>query len=104
MQDYYLACPAGDVAEGKMELVEVNDRLVIIFNVDGQYHCIDDVCTHDGGPLSDGELEGCQITCPRHGASFDIKTGEALTMPATQPTGCHEVKLDDGNLYVKINE
>lgn len=87
-----------------MELVEVNDRLVIIFNVDGQYYCIDDVCTHDGGPLSDGELEGCQIICPRHGASFDIKSGEALTMPATQPTGCHEVKLDDGNLYVKINE
>jgi len=102
MQDYYLACPVEDVPAGKMQLVEVDDRLVIIFNVDGRYHCIDDVCTHDGGPLSDGELEGCQITCPRHGAKFDITNGQAITMPATQATGSHEVKLDDGNLYVKI--
>ncbi len=104
MQDFQLACPVEDVPEGKMQLIELDDRLVIIANIEGQYHCIDDVCTHDGGPLSDGELDGCQIACPRHGAKFDITTGQALTMPATQPTGCHEVKLDGGNLFVKINE
>ncbi len=104
MQDYQLACPVEDVSEGKMQLVEVDDRLVIIVQIDGKYHCIDDVCTHDGGPLSDGELQGCQISCPRHGAQFDVTTGEALTMPATQATGCHEVKVEDGNLYVKIKD
>ena len=102
MQDYQLACPVEDVPPGKMHLVEVDDRLVILFNIEGSYYCIDDVCTHDGGPLSDGELEGCQIACPRHGAKFDVTSGKALTMPATQDTGSHEVKLDDGNLFVKI--
>lgn len=104
MQEYQLACPIEDVPIGGMQLVELEDRLAIVFNIDGNYHCIDDVCTHDGGPLSEGELQGCQIICPRHGARFDVTTGEALTMPATQNTGCHEVKLDDGNIYIKINE
>ena len=90
-------------AAGKM-LVEVEDRLVVLFHVDGQVYCMDDVCTHDGGPLSDGELDGCQIACPRHGARFDVTTGGALTMPATQDTLCHYVKVDDQFIYVKIKE
>ena len=104
MKDYQLACSMTDVAEGGMQLVELEDRLAIVFNVDGKYYCIDDVCTHDGGPLSEGQLDGCQIICPRHGARFDVTSGQALTMPATQSTGSHEVKLDDGNVYVKISE
>jgi len=104
MQDFQLACPIQDVPENGMLLVEMDDRLVIVFHCEGNYYCIDDVCTHDGGPLSDGELEGCQITCPRHGAKFDVTNGKALTMPATQNTASHEVKLDDGNVYVKIKE
>ena len=87
-----------------MQLVELEDRLAIVVNVDGQFYCIDDVCTHDGGPLSDGDLEGCQIACPRHGARFDVTTGKALTMPATQDTACHEVKLDGNRVCVKIRE
>ena len=104
MTDYQLACSMADVDEGGMLLVELEDRLAIVFNVDGQYYCLDDVCTHDGGPLSEGKLEGCQIACPRHGARFDVTSGQALSMPATEPTGCHEVKLDDGKVYVKIRE
>lgn len=87
-----------------MRLVELEDRLAIVVNYDGKYHCIDDVCTHDGGPLSDGDLEGCQIACPRHGAKFDVTSGKALTMPATQDTLCHHVKVDDQFIYVKIKE
>lgn len=102
MSDFQLACSASEIPEGGMQLVEVDDRLVIVFNVDGDFYCIDDVCTHDGGPLSEGEIEGCQIACPRHGAKFDIRSGQALTMPATQATGSHEVKLDAGNIYVKL--
>lgn len=102
MSDFQLACSASEIPEGGMQLVEVDDRLVIVFNVEGDFYCIDDVCTHDGGPLSEGEIEGCQIACPRHGAKFDIRNGQALTMPATQATGSHEVKLDAGNIYVKI--
>jgi len=102
MSDFQLACSASEIPDGGMQLVEVDDRLVIVFNVQGDFYCIDDVCTHDGGPLSEGEIEGCQISCPRHGAKFDVRNGEALTMPATQATGSHEVKLDAGNIYVKI--
>jgi 3-phenylpropionate/trans-cinnamate dioxygenase ferredoxin subunit len=104
MPDYQFACPINDVPAGGMRLVELDDRLAIVFNIDGQYYCIDDVCTHDGGPLSDGELTGCQIACPRHGAKFDVTSGRALSMPATQNTACHEVKLDDGKLFVRINQ
>ena len=104
MSEFQLACSAADVPVGGMQLVELDDRLAIVCNIDGTYYCIDDVCTHDGGPLSDGELVGCEIACPRHGAKFDVTTGQALSMPATQATGSHEVKLDDGNIYVRIND
>ena len=85
-----------------MQLVEVEDRLVILVRQGDEVFCIDDVCTHDGGTLSDGELSGCQVICPRHGAKFDVRTGDALTMPATEATACHEVKVDDGQIYVRI--
>ncbi|MGI9517931.1 MAG: non-heme iron oxygenase ferredoxin subunit [Pirellulaceae bacterium] len=104
MSEYQLACKQGDVAPGAMLLVELEDRLAIVFNIEGQFYCIDDVCTHDGGPLSDGELAGCTIACPRHGAKFDVTTGQALTMPATEDTVCHDVKLDGESVYVKIME
>ena len=90
-------------AAGKM-LVEVEDRLVVLFHVDGQVYCIDDVCTHDGGPLSEGPLEGMTIACPRHGAKFDICTGKPLTMPATEPTAVHEVRLDGEDVLVRIGD
>ena len=88
---------------GKM-LVEVDDVFVVLVRCGGQIYAIDDVCTHDGGPLSEGELEDCTIACPRHGAKFDVRTGAALTMPATQPTGVHEVKVDGDTVLVKLNE
>ncbi len=104
LSEFEFACRVDDVPPGSMLLVELSDRLAIVFNDGGQLSCIDDVCTHDGGSLSDGQLDGCQIACPRHGARFDIRTGEALSMPATEPTGCHEVKVDSGQVYVKITE
>ena len=85
-------------------LVEVDERLVIVFRVGDEFHCIDDVCTHDGGTLSDGEVRGCEIECPRHGAKFDIKTGAALSMPATQDTAAHDVKLEGEDVLVKLKE
>jgi len=104
MNEFLHAATVDEVADGQMHLAEVDDRLVIIIRESDNYFCIDDVCTHDGGTLSDGQLEGCQVICPRHGARFDAKTGDALTMPATEKTGCHEVKVDGDNILVKINE
>ena len=85
-------------------LVEVDDRLVVLFHVEGQVYCIDDVCTHDGGPLSEGVLDGTSIACPRHGAKFDVCTGKALSMPATEATVAHQVKLDGDDVLVRIND
>ncbi len=85
-------------------LVEVDGDLVALFHVAGRFHAIDDVCTHDGGPLVDGELADHTIACPRHGAKFDIRTGAALTMPAVRPTRSHEVKVEDGQVYVRLRE
>ena len=89
------------IGAGK-KLVAVDDRLVVLFHVGGEVHCLDDVCTHDGGPLGEGVLEGHQIACPRHGAKFDIKTGQALSMPATEGTVAHETKVEGGDIYVRL--
>ena len=77
---------------------------MLVVHLGGEFYCLDDICTHDGGPLSDGELHERTIACPRHGAKFDLKTGEALTMPATQPTAAHEVKVENGEVFVRLNE
>ena len=101
---FQVACKRDDVPEGEMILVEVDEQLVILFQFDGKFYCIDDICTHDGGTLSDGDLEGCEIECPRHGARFDIRSGKALTMPATQDTVSHEVRIVGDELAVKISQ
>lgn len=104
MNEFIKVATTSDVAEGDILLVETDDRIVILCHVGDEYFCIDDVCTHDGGTLSDGEHEGCEIECPRHGAKFDMRTGKALCMPATQDTVVHEVKVDGDDILVKIND
>jgi 3-phenylpropionate/trans-cinnamate dioxygenase ferredoxin subunit len=89
---------------GKL-LVEVGERLVVLIHAAGHFYALDDICTHDGGPLSEGPLDPQQktITCPRHGAKFDIRSGAALTMPATKPTASHEVKVEGNQIYVRLS-
>lgn len=96
------ACQADAIVDGQMQAVELADRVVIIARYNGRLFCMDDICTHDGGTLSDGRFHDGQVECPRHGACFDIQTGRALTMPATEDTVCHEVKTDGGKVYVRI--
>ena len=74
----------------------------MLIHAAGHFYAIDDVCTHDGGPLGEGQLDGFAIACPRHGAKFDIRDGRALTMPATQPTVVHEVKVEGDDVLVKL--
>ncbi|MEL7496117.1 MAG: non-heme iron oxygenase ferredoxin subunit [Planctomycetota bacterium] len=104
MSEFIQVATTADLAECERILVEADDRLVILFRAGGQYYCLDDVCTHDGGTLSDGSYENGEIKCPRHGARFDIRTGEAMCMPATEPTAVHEVKVDGDAILVKIIE
>ena len=74
-----------DIPPGGRKILKVKGREVGVFNLDGTFHAIDDTCTHRGGPLSEGEIEGERVTCPWHGAVYNIKTGEVLEPPA--PTG-----------------
>lgn len=104
MSEYITVASVGEIADGSMRLVEVDDRLVILSRIGDDYYCIDDICTHDGGTLSDGPHEGCEIACPRHGAKFDLRNGRALSMPATQDTVSHQVKVEDGSIRIRLNE
>jgi len=72
--------------------------------VGGEWFCLDDVCTHDGGPLGEGPLCDHTLACPRHGAKFDVRNGKALTMPATEDTVVHEVRVEAGRVFVRIND
>lgn len=104
MADFVCVAKVSDVPDPGKELVEVGERLVVLIHAAGHWYALDDVCTHDGGPLSDGPLDAAAgtISCPRHGAKFDVKTGAALTMPATKPTKSHEVKLEGNAVLVRL--
>jgi 3-phenylpropionate/trans-cinnamate dioxygenase ferredoxin component len=91
-----------DISDPGKMVVEVDERLIVLCRVGGQYYAIDDVCTHDGGPLGEGELDDYQIACPRHGAKFDIRDGRALTMPATRPTRSYEVKVEGDGVFIHV--
>jgi 3-phenylpropionate/trans-cinnamate dioxygenase ferredoxin component len=104
MPDFVRVARVSDIPDPGKQIVEIEDRLVVVFHVGGKFYALDDVCTHDGGPLGEGQLEGFCIACPRHGAKFDIRDGRALTMPATRATVAHEVKIDAGNVLVRLNE
>jgi 3-phenylpropionate/trans-cinnamate dioxygenase ferredoxin subunit len=89
-----------DVPAGKVIVVDVDGQAIALCNVDGTIYAIDDVCTHDGGPLDQGELDGAQIECPRHGARFDVRTGRALTLPAVRGVHRYDTEVRDGEIYV----
>lgn len=105
MTDFVRVANTSEVPDPSSMLVEVGERLVVLIHAAGNWYALDDVCTHDGGPLSDGPLdaEHKTIACPRHGAKFHIRTGAALTMPATKPTQAHEVKIERDQVFVKLS-
>jgi metal-sulfur cluster biosynthetic enzyme/nitrite reductase/ring-hydroxylating ferredoxin subunit len=104
MSDFIRVIDVGEVPDPGKTLVEVEGEMIALFHVEGRWHAIDDVCTHDGGPLADGELRDHKIACPRHGAKFDIRTGAALTMPAVRPTRAHDTKVEAGGVWVRLRD
>jgi metal-sulfur cluster biosynthetic enzyme/nitrite reductase/ring-hydroxylating ferredoxin subunit len=104
MHDFIRVAEIGEIPDPGKALVEVAGDMVAVFHVEGRYYALDDVCTHDGGPLADGELRDHKIACPRHGAKFDIRTGAALTMPAVRATRAHDVKVEDGGVWVRLRD
>jgi 3-phenylpropionate/trans-cinnamate dioxygenase ferredoxin subunit len=90
----------GDIPSGGVKVVRLEDQSIALFHVDGAYYALDDVCTHDGGPLAEGFLEGDVIECPRHGAKFDVRTGAVLCLPATAPVPMYAVKVEGDEIKV----
>ena len=88
------------IPAGRVKLVTAGDLRIALCNLDGQLYAIEDVCTHDGGPLDQGQLEGDEIECPRHGARFNVRTGEATLMPAVMPVPTFPVRIEGNEVLV----
>jgi 3-phenylpropionate/trans-cinnamate dioxygenase ferredoxin subunit len=104
MAEFVKVADSDELPPGGKMLAEVDGRAIALFNVDGAYYAIDDVCTHDGGPLAEGELHGAEIQCPRHGARFDVRTGKALCFPAFEPVTAHRVEQRGDAIYVALED
>lgn len=106
MSDFIAVAKVSEVPDPGSMLIEVGERLVVLIHAAGHFYALDDICTHDGGPLSDGPIDAGDnsISCPRHGAKFDIRSGAAMTMPATKPTAAHEVKIEGDQIFVRLTD
>ena len=102
MADWVKVGEVGKPAPGEVRVVMPRGERIALANVEGEYFAIDDVCTHDGGPLDQGEVFGNQIECPRHGARFDVRTGKALTLPAIFPVKTYPVKVEGADILVEL--
>lgn len=91
-----------DVSEGRGVAVEVGGRKIALFNVGGKYYAIDDECTHAGGSLAEGELDGYTVTCPWHGAEFDIQTGQVVSPPAEVDVKGYKVVVDGEDIKIEV--
>jgi nitrite reductase/ring-hydroxylating ferredoxin subunit len=102
MAEFVKVATTDQVVPGVGHLVEVRGNEIAIFNVGGVFHAIDNSCTHVGGPLCEGELNGTEVVCPWHGAAFDVTTGEALGPPAGSPVNCYNVRINGSHLEIEI--
>jgi 3-phenylpropionate/trans-cinnamate dioxygenase ferredoxin component len=102
MSELIKVATVDEVPVNGSKLVEIDFVRIALFNLNGEFYAIEDVCTHDGGPLVEGEIvNGHEVKCPRHGARFDIRTGEALSLPAFEPTAAYEVYIQGNDLFIE---
>ncbi len=100
---FVVAAKVSEVPPGTVKAIELGDESVAICNVDGEFYAVANICTHDEGPLNAGYLLGDEIECPRHGARFNVRTGEVKVLPAIVPLPTFEVKLDGDNILVNVD-
>jgi 3-phenylpropionate/trans-cinnamate dioxygenase ferredoxin component len=101
VSDWVTVARDGEIAPGAFRVADVDGTAIVVFNLDGAYYAIEDVCTHDGGQLTGGHVESDVIVCPRHGARFCVRTGEALSPPAYEPTATFPVRIENGEIQVR---
>lgn len=98
MPTFLTACSTGDVAPGMGKQVTLGGKDIAVFNVDGTFYAIDNTCPHRGGPLAEGEVEGCAVTCPWHAWTFDLKSGESMTDDLR--VACYPAKVEGSSVLV----
>lgn len=97
--------PIADVSElgnGETLYVEIGDLELVVFNIAGEIFAIGDVCSHDGAPLGEGEIENYEVVCPRHGARFDVRSGKVTALPAVEDIPAYPVRVTDGQVEVGV--
>ncbi len=102
MAEFITVATTDEVKPGDRIVVEIGRKWIAVFNVDGKYYAIQDICPHDDASIAEGELEGCVIECPRHGATFDIATGKVLSAPALVDIRAFEVRVEAGAIQVAV--
>jgi nitrite reductase/ring-hydroxylating ferredoxin subunit len=102
MADFVKVAKTAEIVPGQGKMIEVGGKKIALFNVEGSFHAIDDTCTHRGGPLSEGSLDGKEVTCPLHGARFDVTTGGVLGPPAPQGVARYNVRVEGTDIEVEV--
>lgn len=100
--EYVEIAPLASLPPGERLFVEMDGKPIVIFNIAGNLYAIGDVCTHDDGPLGDGELEDLEVVCPRHGGRFDLRTGKVTSMPAVVDIPAYPVRIVEGMIEIGI--
>ena len=100
MGDFVAVAKLGEIEEGKVKVVRVGDAPIGLTLVEGEFFAFADVCTHDDGPVAEGELDEYIIECPRHGAKFDIRSGKVRQLPAVVPIPVYTVKVEGDAVLV----
>jgi ferredoxin-NADP reductase/nitrite reductase/ring-hydroxylating ferredoxin subunit len=100
-EDFVKVADTKDIQRSHMKEVQVDGENICVVNVEGKYYAIGSICTHEGGPLADGTLEGYEVECPWHGSKFDVRTGEVMSPPASEPEPTYQVKVDGNNVLIK---
>ena len=100
MAEFVRVAGRGDVPAGEMLIVEVGGEEIVLANVDGQIYAFSNGCTHRGGPLGEGLLEGDEVECPFHQGRFNVKTGEAVQPPPTEPITTYEVQVEGDDIKI----
>jgi 3-phenylpropionate/trans-cinnamate dioxygenase ferredoxin subunit len=102
MADFVRVARTDEIGPGEARLVEVKGRQIALFNVDGEYFAIDNMCTHEEASLAEGEVSGHEVSCPLHGAKFDIRTGEVLGPPAYDDVARFDVRVTGNDIEIDV--
>ncbi|MEE8417914.1 MAG: non-heme iron oxygenase ferredoxin subunit [candidate division Zixibacteria bacterium] len=102
--EFKMLCTENEIAEGTVKTFKVEDKAIVVARYEGVLYALDNICTHDEGELGAGDVVKGQIQCPRHGARFDLKTGNATQMPAVMGIKTYRIKIENGDILVALSD